>query len=252
MDERFEELKRRLFLDGIGAIEDFLGYEIDDEEYDVIENRLDMAYENMPDSQLNAFYEKYGVESAEFFMVRRLIKALQDDGITLTQISEELNYRERANVQDGHSGWDDNLIDYPTEELERIEAAWNKMEAKLPRGRVAIESTDDFAEPGFGARLVDDDVRNEDGTYGRVVEYYRIVHINENGRIEKMDDRVFDSADDAKEAVLNDSTLELVGYDDLVHEAGRSLGAVLAAAEAKASVVGTRDLGPGARGGMCK
>lgn len=235
MDYRFEELKRRLFMSGLDNIEDFLGYEIDDEEYDVIENRLDMAYENMPDSQLNAFYEKYGVESAEFFMVRRQIKALQDDGITLTQISEELNYRERANVQDGHSGWDDNLIDYPTEELVRIEVAWGMMEQEKIKVRVAVESTDDYSEPGFYARLVEDDVRNADGTYGKIVEMYRIVHINENGRIGRLDDRVFESAEEAKAAILKSNGLELVSYDDLVHEAGSGLHKVLAAAEAKAT-----------------
>lgn len=61
-DVRFEELKAELFNCGQEAIEDFLGHEIDsDEDKDVIDRRMDMVYEQMPDEELVKFYEKYQI-----------------------------------------------------------------------------------------------------------------------------------------------------------------------------------------------
>ena len=233
MDERFEKLKRELFMGGLDDIEDFLGYEIDDEEYDVIENRLDMAFDAKSDTEMEAFYAKFHILNKEAAL-RFVIPVMQRERISPADIAEELSYRERAGVKDGHAGWDDGLIDYSTEELEVIEAAWSEMEAEKVKVRVAIESTDDYSEPGFYARLVEDDVRNEDGTYGKIVEMYRIVRINENGRIDRLDERVFESASDARAAVLENKGLELVGYDELVREAGRGLHKAIADAEAQA------------------
>ena len=45
-------------------------------------------------------------------------------GITLEQVSEELNYRDRNGIESGREGWDDDLIDYSTGELERVEGLW--------------------------------------------------------------------------------------------------------------------------------
>lgn len=170
--------------------------------------------------------EKYGADNAGAFVAQGLIRAMQEDGITLAQVSEELNYRECASVQDGRAGWDDSLIEYSTKELEFIEAAWASMETEQGKVRVAIESTDDYSDSAFHSRLVDSDVKNEDGTYGRLVESYRIVSLNQNGRIDKFDDRVFVSPEAARNTVLNDARLVLVGYDDLVHEAGKGLQVV--------------------------
>lgn len=61
MVARFEELKRVLFMSGLEAIEGFLGYEIDDEDKDVIERRMDMVYEQMPEVELEKFYAKHGI-----------------------------------------------------------------------------------------------------------------------------------------------------------------------------------------------
>lgn len=93
---------------------------------------------------------------------------------------------------------------------------------KAQKTRVAIESTDDYAGPDFHSGLANSDIKNPDGSFGEVVDFYRIVKINEVGRIEKLDVRVFDSEEQAKVAVLSDSHLELVSYDALVHEAGKA------------------------------
>lgn len=105
--------------------------------------------------------------------------------------------------------------------LDLVKEAVRRSMAKV---RVAIESTDDYSDPQFHSRLEDWGIPAPDGCYGKVVDFYRIVKINENGRIDKLDDRVFKSHAAAKEAVLTDSTLELVSYDDLVHSAGKMLG----------------------------
>jgi len=49
------------------------------------------------------------------------IARLKADGVTLEQISEELDYR--GNAAEG-SRWDDDLYEYSTEELTEIEIAW--------------------------------------------------------------------------------------------------------------------------------
>ena len=62
MPNRFAELKRALFDWGADYIEEFLGYEYPhDEDKDVTENRLDMAYDDMPDKLLEEFYEKFNI-----------------------------------------------------------------------------------------------------------------------------------------------------------------------------------------------
>lgn len=151
--------------------------------------------------------------------LRSMISVMQREGITLAQVGEELNYRERAGVKDGHAGWDDNFYDYSTEELSFVEQVWSETEKAEEKFLVAIESTEDYSSPEFHSRLVDLDVQNADGSYGRMVDYYRIVHIGEAGGIVRLDERVFESAKDAREAVQGDERLELVSYDDLVHEA---------------------------------
>lgn len=98
---------------------------------------------------------------------------------------------------------------------EEVMAKYGKQE----KIRVAIESTDDHTEPGFHQELIDTDIQNEDGSYGKVKDYYRIAAINENGRIAAFDDRVFKSSAEARAAVAELPGLELVSYDELVHEA---------------------------------
>lgn len=84
---------------------------------------------------------------------------------------------------------------------------------------VAVESTDDYAEPGFNANLVDADIQNEDGTYGRIEESYRIVVIGNDTSLQPLDNRVFKSPEEALASVVDDSNYRVVSYDDIVHEA---------------------------------
>lgn len=51
------------------------------------------------------------------------IERLKAVGVNLTQISEELNYRDEAGKE---SRWDDDLYDYSTDDLEQIELAWHE------------------------------------------------------------------------------------------------------------------------------
>ena len=53
------------------AIQDFLGYELNTyEEKDVLDKRLDLVYEQMPDDILGTFYEKYGIGRDEKIIVK--------------------------------------------------------------------------------------------------------------------------------------------------------------------------------------
>lgn len=63
MDKRFEELKEALFSWGTDYIEEFLGFEIDgDWEKDSIENAMDEVYEQMPEEELEVFYQKFCIK----------------------------------------------------------------------------------------------------------------------------------------------------------------------------------------------
>lgn len=73
-----------------------------------------------------------------------MIPVMQHDGVTLAQVSEELNYRERAGVVDGSAGWDDSFYDYSTEELQFIESAWSKMEAEKGAAKMEEAVLDDL------------------------------------------------------------------------------------------------------------
>lgn len=86
---------------------------------------------------------------------------------------------------------------------------------------VAIESTDDYADTNFHQNLVDSDVRNEDGSYGRTVDYYRLVTIGEDGRVKPYDTAVYDSAEAARKAVAQQPNLVLISYDAMIDEAGK-------------------------------
>lgn len=125
----------------------------------------------------------------------------------------------------------DNVPNWDAYNARAMEQAENTNErsdnvAEQNRIRVAIESTDDYTDTGFHQRLVDDDIQNEDGSYGKVVDYYRIVAIGENGRLAAFDDRVFTSADEARAAVAELPGLELRSYDDMVNEAWETMTAI--------------------------
>lgn len=63
MDKRFEKLKEALFNWGTDYIEEFLGFEIDsDWEKDAIEDAMDEVYNQMPEEELEVFYEKFCIK----------------------------------------------------------------------------------------------------------------------------------------------------------------------------------------------
>lgn len=86
---------------------------------------------------------------------------------------------------------------------------------------VAIESTQDYTDKDFHTNYVDVDVKNADGSWGRIEDYYRIVDLHDDGWVKAFDDRVFKSADEAKAAVAQDKSLKLVSYDAIINEAGK-------------------------------
>lgn len=56
----WETLKQQLFMAGTEALEDFAGIDIPEYyEKDSIDNLLDETYDQMPEEELIAFYEKY-------------------------------------------------------------------------------------------------------------------------------------------------------------------------------------------------
>lgn len=62
MDKRFEELKRELFNWGDDYIEEFVGCEIDyNWGKDTIDRLMDEVYEQMPEGELEVFYEKFNI-----------------------------------------------------------------------------------------------------------------------------------------------------------------------------------------------
>ena len=66
MTEKEEALKQALFMEGLEAIEDFLGYEINPEEdKDVTDLRMDEVLDQMPDEEFEAFYNKYVTNEKE-------------------------------------------------------------------------------------------------------------------------------------------------------------------------------------------
>lgn len=82
---------------------------------------------------------------------------------------------------------------------------------------VAIESTNDYSDWDFHNEIVDLDVQNEDGTWGREVVRYRVVTISGDNRLVPMT-RPLESEEAALSAVHNDPTLKLIPYDELVRQ----------------------------------
>lgn len=56
-------LSKALFDNGYDAITDFLGYTHNpDEDHDVVQSRIEEAFEQMPEEELQKFLAKYGIE----------------------------------------------------------------------------------------------------------------------------------------------------------------------------------------------
>lgn len=99
-----------------------------------------------------------------------------------------------------------------------------KLSALLPRKaplitQVAIESTEDYTdiESGFSSAIINPDVQNKDGSYGKVKEYYRLVMVGENGQLVPYNDTVYENFDDARKAISQNADIIEVAYDDIIH-----------------------------------
>lgn len=63
---RFEKLKEALLAEGTDAVVDFLGWSYDPSHEDwELENDMESVYEQMPEKELEAFYEKYGIQDTD-------------------------------------------------------------------------------------------------------------------------------------------------------------------------------------------
>ena len=58
-EEMYEELKKRLFDNGVNAIEDFLGKELDYNTDEDMNEALDEIMDQMPEEELLEYYNKY-------------------------------------------------------------------------------------------------------------------------------------------------------------------------------------------------
>lgn len=86
---------------------------------------------------------------------------------------------------------------------------------------VAVESTDDYVSAGFWADIIDTDVQNEDGSYGKKRDKYRVVTIGEDAQLRPYNERIFLSREEALASVADNELLRVVAYDDIVNEAAR-------------------------------
>ena len=91
------------------------------------------------------------------------------------------------------------------------------------KNQVAIESTYDYTDSTFHQHLLDVDIKNPDGSYGHVGHLYRIVDLDNDGRVKAFDDRVFKNEADVKTAVAQDSSLELISYDAMINKAYKTM-----------------------------
>lgn len=58
-EDKFETLKKALFMCGSAAIEDFLGFPICTDDKDAIENLMDGVYAQMPPEEFDMYYHWY-------------------------------------------------------------------------------------------------------------------------------------------------------------------------------------------------
>ena len=61
------------------------------------------------------------------YCMESIIPNLKNAGVTLDQLSEELDCRDRNGITEAREVWDDDLYFYSTEELEDAEELWNEV-----------------------------------------------------------------------------------------------------------------------------
>ena len=76
-------------------------------------------------------------EKRKYYM-ETIIPNLKNAGVTLDQLSEELDYRDRNGITEAREGWDDDLYLYSTEELEDAEELWDEV-AQVNKSKTSSE-----------------------------------------------------------------------------------------------------------------
>lgn len=61
-EKQIEELKTAIFMDGVDAIDNFLGFDCPCADKDTIDNMMDDVIMQMPEEDLLAFYARYIVQ----------------------------------------------------------------------------------------------------------------------------------------------------------------------------------------------
>ena len=166
------------------------------------------------------FLEKDRFEDGEFSqedldVLNRDIETLKTDfgiGEDINSIIESYDHWEDANdVVATFYGDFINIFEDREKEMEKTD------EDKVT---VAIESTDDYADSSFHKELIDSDIQNEDGSYGKMADSYRLVTIGDNGRLKAYDNEIFESAEAALSHAQKLEGIEIISYDDIVHRTG--------------------------------
>ncbi len=96
----------------------------------------------------------------------------------------------------------------------RHEAVLQKSELQ----NAAVESTADYSNAVFHSETIDNNVQNADGSYGNIKDFYRIV-VENNGIIEPYSDEVYDSFEEAQNAISENLSLTEITYDDIINRA---------------------------------
>lgn len=107
-DEKWEILKKALFINGPEGLADFIGDEVLDDN-DTVDNQLDQIAEQMPDEELYKFYEKYCLEQriASEWRIQQLVRTINDVMAFISSSEElELNHFEGIEINgEKVSGW---------------------------------------------------------------------------------------------------------------------------------------------------
>lgn len=83
---------------------------------------------------------------------------------------------------------------------------------------VAVESTEDYTDLDFHSELANADIRNPDGSYGHTVELYRLVMMQEDGKIVPYETSTYYSVKSVRREI-EENGLREIPYDDLIRMA---------------------------------
>lgn len=199
--------------------------------YDVLSGAVEKAAVAEENTQLEQNYNLWsGIVLDAMEAAGYTLDELESSDITDYRFDSHLVFRGEAGerMEFGNTSeaaeWLDGVVFDDPEKNRAVERVMHpdrfqqETERVAEQSVVAIESTDDYADTNFHADLADSDIQNEDGSYGRVVEKYRIVTVGENSRVIPYDNDVYLSRGEANQAA-KEKGLVLTDYDSIIHEA---------------------------------